>query len=129
MCLNQVDAADRPPFSPIMLQTLAENIQTNSEASPEVLQKLLYVSIVQNRPTLSKHDFSVTMEDGNPTVQVPYEIFEDSNPLWEDLLIGIFPQIALHVTKVHVIVNKIWSLIDKTVKIDAYLVDAKTIKF
>ena len=63
------------------------------------------------------------------TVQVLDEIFEDSNPLWEDLLIGIFPQIALHVTKVHVIVNKIWSLIDKTVKIDAYLVDAKTIKF
>ena len=127
---NQAAQADRPPFSSVMSQTTTvENNPNDLDASPGVLQKPSYLSIVQNRPTLSKHDFSVTMVDGSPTVQVPDEIFEDSNPLWEDLLIGRFPHTAPHVAKIHVIVNKIWPLGDKTVKIDAFVVDAKTIKF
>ena len=69
------------------------------------------------------------MVNGDLIVQVPNEIFEDSVPLWEDLIIGRFPQVSPHIAKVHVIVNKIWPLGDKSVKIDAHVVDAKTIKF
>ena len=75
---------------------VVESTQTTSEASPEAI-KPSYSSIVQNRPTLSKHDFNVTMVNGDLIVQVPNEIFEDSVPLWEDLIIGRFPQVSPHI--------------------------------
>lgn len=34
-----------------------------------------------------------------------------------------------HVDKIHVIVNKIWPLGDKTVKVDVFVVNDKTVKF
>ena len=94
-----------------------------------MLPKISYSAIVQNRPSLKKHNFDVTIVDGDQIVNVPDEILEGATPLWEDLIIGRFPSTAPHVAKVHVIVNKIWPLGDKTVKIDAYEVNANTIKF
>lgn len=93
-------------------------------------QKQSYSTIIQNNSTLSKHQLAISVVDGNQTVQIPDEIFEDSAPLWENFLIGKFLSTsAPHVAKVHVIVNKIWTLGDKSVKIDAYEVNATTIKF
>lgn len=130
MCPKTLVLADPPPFSPVMSPSVVEEVTLSSPRdSPSAAPKPSYSSIVQNKPSLTKHDFSVTMVDGDPIVQIPDEIFEDSAPLWDDLLIGRFPQTAPHVAKVHVIVNKIWPLGDKTVKIDAHVVDPKTIKF
>ncbi|CAL9224732.1 unnamed protein product [Arabidopsis halleri] len=102
---------------------------SNPETTPTLSQKLSYSAIIQNKPTLKKHSFNVTTVDGDQVVNVPDEILEGSTPLWEDLIIGRFPSTAPHVAKVHVIVNKIWPLGDKTVRIDAYEVSNNIIKF
>lgn len=62
-------------------------------------------------------------------MEVPDDIIEDSTPLREDFIIGKFLSKAPHVGKVHVIVNKIWPLGDKTAKIDAFVVNDLTVKF
>lgn len=88
-----------------------------------------WVSVVQNKQTLSKHNLNVSITDGAPTVVIPDDVIEDAPPLWEDFLIGKFLTKAPHVAKVHVIVNKIWTLGDKSVRVDAYVVNDVTIKF
>ncbi|CAA7034137.1 unnamed protein product [Microthlaspi erraticum] len=103
--------------------------QTTSEAMQKQPVKLSWASIVQNKPTLSKHVLNIQVIDGAPTVEIPEEILKDLVPLWEDFLIGKFLDTAPHVAKVHVIVNKIWTLGDKSVKIDAFPVNETTIKF
>lgn len=62
-------------------------------------------------------------------MDVPDEILENSVPLWEDLIVGRFPSAAPHVAKIHVIVNKIWNLGDRSIQIDAYSVNETTVKF
>lgn len=88
-----------------------------------------YANVVGSRPTLSKFDVNISVFDGRTTVAVPDEIFEDSVPLWEDFLVGRFPSEAPHVAKIHVIVNKIWILGDKNIKIDVFSVNETTVKF
>jgi len=61
---------------------------------------------------------------------VPKEVFAGAKPLWEDFLIGKFLNTkAPHVGKVHMIVNKIWRLGDKSSLIDVFEIDETTIKF
>lgn len=83
--------------------------------------------MVKNRPSLAKHNFQISVEDGGVVI-VPYEILDDA-PFWEDFLVGQFLPAALHVTKIHVIVNKIWPIGDKTIKIDVFVVSDKMVKF
>lgn len=72
-----------------------------------------YAKVVQNKKSLIKYDLNVSaQEDGVGSIMVPEEVFEDPSPLWEDFLIGKFLDTALHVAKIHVIVNKIWALGD-----------------
>ncbi|KAG7579491.1 hypothetical protein ISN45_Aa03g036300 [Arabidopsis thaliana x Arabidopsis arenosa] len=116
-------------FSAMSQTVVVEDSQASPKATPDVSLKLSYSAIVQNRPCLSKHNLNVTIVDGDPTVQIPDEIFDYAVPLWEDLIIGKFPSTAPHVAKVHAIVNKIWPLGDKTIRIDAFAVNDTTIKF
>lgn len=97
-----------------------------SLARPEVVQKPSWVKIVNNKPTLRKHNFKNSEATG--VVAVSAAVLQDV-PLWEDLLVGHFLTTAPHVAKVHVIVNKIWPLGDKSIKIDVYVVNEKMIKF
>lgn len=46
-----------------------------------------------------------------------------------EILIGRFLASVPHVAKVHVIVNKIWTLGDKNLKVDVFVVDKKMMKF
>lgn len=55
--------------------------------------------------------------------------WENTSPHWEDFIIGKFLSKAPHVGKIYVIVNKIWTLGDKSMKIDTYVVNDMTIKF
>lgn len=65
--------------------------------------------MVKIRPWLTKHDLQVSVINGSETVVVPEEVLGDT-PLWKDFLVGQFLSTALHVAKIHVIVNKIWPL-------------------
>ncbi|KAG7569624.1 Endonuclease/exonuclease/phosphatase superfamily [Arabidopsis thaliana x Arabidopsis arenosa] len=100
-----------------------------SSQSKEVSGPKSYANVVGSRPRLAKLDFEVSVIDGKPTVAVPDSILDDSVPLWEDFLIGRFTSTAPHVAKIHVIVNKIWNLGDKNIKIDVYSVNDTTVKF
>lgn len=95
----------------------------------EAIKTPSWSSVVQNRPSLSKYDFSIQEIDGSPCVEVPDHIIDNSTPLWEDFLIGMFLAPAPHVAKIHVIVNKIWPLGDKSIKIDVFVVNKTTVKF
>ncbi|KAL1215260.1 hypothetical protein V5N11_017024 [Cardamine amara subsp. amara] len=88
-----------------------------------------YSSVVQQTSSLSKHEITVSMEEGDSIIHVPEDILNDSLPLWDNLIVGRFPDASPHIAKVHVIVNKIWRYGNKDVKIDAYVVNATTIKF
>lgn len=91
--------------------------------------KPLYASIVQNKSTLLNHDLKISMVDGSPTVESPDDILEGSAPMWDKILIRKFLATAPHIAKVHVIVNKIWTLGDKNLKVDVFAVDQTTMKF
>jgi len=80
--------------------------------------------------TFTQQKFVSEEVDGQATVVVPKEVFLGAKPLWEDFLIGHFLNAkAPHVGKIHMIVNKIWRLGDKSNLIDVYAVNDSTIKF
>lgn len=56
-------------------------------------------------------------------------MIEKSAPPWDDLLEGRFLDKAPHVARIHFIVNKIWPLGDKSIKIDVNVVNDRTMKF
>lgn len=79
----------------------------NTEQSSQPRKKVSWVNVINNKPSLSKHEYEVTMVDGATMVEIPDEIVQNSVPLWEEFLEGHFIGDAPHVAKVHVIVNKI----------------------
>lgn len=93
------------------------------------LFKQSYAAAVSKRPSLKKHDFEVSVVDGVSTIEVPNSVISESVPLWEDFLVGRFPSTAPHVAKIHVIVNKIWTLGDKNIRIVAYEINSASVKF
>lgn len=95
--------------------------------SPKITApKPSWAKIVGDKPRLLKYDFKESNTD--EVIEVPASVL-DSVPLWDDLLVGQFLNTAPHVAKVHMIVNKIWPLRDKTVKIDVFVVNEKMVKF
>lgn len=99
----------------------------NEILAPEVKQS--WVRVVKKH-NFTKQKFVVSEVEGQERVVVPKEVFIGAKPLWEDFLIGKFlSSKAPHVGKIHMIVNKIWRLGDKTSLIDVYEVNATTVKF
>lgn len=98
------------------------------EAPISVLVQKSWVQVAA-RSTLSKFNVEVSVVDGKAIVVVPDEVLQDTVPLWDDFLVGRFPNSAPHIAKIHVIVNKIWNLGDKSIKIDAYSVNETMVKF
>lgn len=85
---------------------------------------------VAKKHILTRQEFVVSEVDGQERVVVPKEVFTGAKPLWEDFLIGKFLNAsAPHVGKIHMIVNKIWRLGDKSSLIDVLAVNDTTVKF
>lgn len=93
---------------------------SGSVTTKDNANKFLWVNVVKNMPSLSKHDFQISVVDCSKTVVVPDEVLSDT-PLWKDFLIGTFLSAAPHIAKINVI--KIWHLGDKTAKIDVFQVN------
>ncbi|XP_056863946.1 uncharacterized protein LOC130511120 [Raphanus sativus] len=87
-----------------------------------------WVGVVQGQKVLKKYEVEIEMKDGVGSVRVPEEITKDVAPLWDDFLIGKFLDNAPHIAKVHSIVNKIWTLNDKTQKIEVFEVNPTSMK-
>lgn len=61
-------------------------------------------------------------------MEVPSEVIEKANPLWDDFVIARFLETAPHIAKVHMIVNKIWAYGETNQKLDVYVMDDHTMR-
>lgn len=64
----------------------------------------------KQRDNKKKYDYEIQTSDGKKSIQVPTEVIEKADPLWEDFVIARFLEDAPHIAKVHMILNKIWHL-------------------
>lgn len=85
-----------------------------------------WVSVVEDKK-VKKYEVKVSTKDGKHSI--PEEILSDSTPLWDDFLVGKFLDLAPHMAKVHMVVNKIWSYGELDSKVDVYDVNATTMRF
>lgn len=88
-----------------------------------------WVSVAKDKKSLKKYDVEVTLRDGKHKVVMPDDLLTEATPLWEDFLVGKFLDIAPHIAKVHMAVNKIWKYGDPTAKVEVYDVNATTMRF
>ncbi|KAL0796235.1 hypothetical protein Bca101_067612 [Brassica carinata] len=93
------------------------------------VKKSSWVQVAQIGDALSTHALAVSTVDGKEVVEVPDSVIQKSVLLWDDLIEGRFLSTAPHVAKIHAIVNKIWPLGDKAIRIDVFVVDSLTVKF
>ncbi|KAF8088481.1 hypothetical protein N665_0540s0003 [Sinapis alba] len=113
------------PESPVV--PVAE--PASSKDGPVKQVKASWAKVVENGPSLSEHVLEIGFSDGKEVVEVPDDVIANSVPLWDDLLEGRFLAKAPHVARIHYIVNRIWPLGDKSIKIDVYEVNDVTVKF
>ena len=62
-------------------------------------------------------------------MEIPDEVITESTPLWDDFLVGKFLDLAPHVAKVHMVLNKIWKYGDLSSKVEVYEGNATTMRF
>lgn len=109
-------------------KVMSEEIDGSPRASsPKVMGS--WASMVQNKQVLKKFDINVKTSEGQSSVEIPDEVFENATPIWEDFLVGKFLDTAPHVAKVHVILNKIWRQGTESQRIDVYEVNSTTLRF
>ena len=117
------------PMSAPETQVAVESGSETSKVEPVKQLNLSWVKVVENGPFLSEHVLEIGVCEGQKVVEVPDDVISESVPLWDDLLEGRFLDKAPHVARIHFIVNKIWPLGDKSIKIDVYVVNDRTVKF
>lgn len=105
-------------------------VKTEAQKAQKVPMKQgSWVGAVQGQKVLRKYEVEIEIKNGVGSVTVPDEITKDVAPLWDDFLIGKFLDEAPHIAKVHSIVNKIWTLNDRSQKIEVYEVSETMMKF
>lgn len=87
-----------------------------------------WVAVAKEKKVMKKYDLEILDKEGQKVVEIPHEVIEKANHLWEDYLIGKFLDTP-HVAKVHAIVSKMWNQGDKSTQIDVHIVDDTTMKF
>lgn len=88
-----------------------------------------WATTAKDRKCLKKYDVEVTMKEGKHMVEIPDEVIDDSTPLWEDFVVGKFLDLAPHVAKVHMVLNKIWRYGDESTKVEVYEINPNTMRF
>lgn len=92
-------------------------------------EKKSFLKAVQQKNVLVNHEVKVEVVEGTEMVEIPDDLLVNTVPLWEDFLEGRFLDPAPHVARIHIIVNKIWPLGNKNIKIDVFGVSEKIVKF
>lgn len=115
-----------PPDPPELQSEVGNQGGTVSSPTKDTAPGKSWANVVSEKPMLKQHHFDNINERG--VVTVPAAVLGDT-PLWDDLLVGQFVTKAPHVAKIHVIVNKIWPLGGKSLKIDVFVVSDKMVKF
>lgn len=93
------------------------------------VKKSSWVQVAKIGDALFTHALAISTVNGEEVVEVPDSVIQKSVPLWDDLIEGRFLSTTPHVAKIHAIVNKIWPLGDKAIRIDVFVVDSLTVKF
>lgn len=106
------------PEKDVILPLIEENAVLSS---PQPVKKSSWVNVVRNKPSLSQNKVEVDIVDGSAMVAIPDDVILNSVPLCEAFFEGRFLSSAPHVAKIHVIVNKIWPLWNKYIRIDVLL--------
>ncbi|KAG7578884.1 hypothetical protein ISN45_Aa03g030490 [Arabidopsis thaliana x Arabidopsis arenosa] len=75
----------------------------------------------------SKPEFVVT--DGVARISIPDELIADALPLWKNFVIGHFMGDVPHVGSIHATVNRIWTILEKTSKIDVQVINKTSVMF
>ncbi|KAL0699590.1 hypothetical protein Bca4012_055712 [Brassica carinata] len=88
-----------------------------------------WVKAVMDKKQLRKYEVEVSNKDGVHMVEIPDEVLENTTPLWEDFVVGKFLDLAPHVAKVHMVLNKIWKYGDSSTKVEVFEVNATTMRF
>jgi len=79
-----------------------------------------WVEAAQNKKKLRKVEVEVSNQEG---------IIENATPLWKYFIVGKFLDLAPHIAKVHMVLNRIWKYGDPSTKIEVYEVNATTMRF
>ena len=108
--------------SPLSLQAVGmDTTEVPTDPPPENHQtEKSWVSMAQLKQVMKKYEFDISISEGKHSVEVPSEIIEKANPLWEDFVIAMFLETAPHIAKVYIIVNKIWAFGDNMQKLDVH---------
>lgn len=88
-----------------------------------------WVSVAEDKKRLKKYEVRVLTKEGKHSVAIPEEILTDSTPLWDDFVVGNFMDLAPHMAKVHMVVNKIWRYGELASSVDVFEVNATTMRF
>ncbi|KAG7572505.1 hypothetical protein ISN44_As09g008680 [Arabidopsis suecica] len=121
------DERRSPPVDP--MSEPENSVSPLGDSSSSQIKQQSSAAVVNKYLVLKKHDFEVSLVDGVPTSEVPSEVISDSIPVWDNFMIGRFHSTAPHVAKIHVIVNKIWPLGDKTVRIGVFEHNSTSVRF
>lgn len=116
-------------MSALETQATMDSGSETSNVVPVKQSNPSWVKVAENGPSLSEHVLQVGVSEGQEVVEVPDDMIEKSAPPWDDLLEGRFLDKAPHVARIHFIVNNIWPLGDKSIKIDVNVVNDRTMKF
>ena len=79
-----------------------------------------WVSVAQDKKSLRKYEVEISTKGGKQKVEIPDAVVTDSTPLWDDFVIGKFLDLAPHLAKVHMVLNKIWRYGDLSAKVEVY---------
>ena len=92
-------------------------------------KEVSWVKVAQEKKVLRKYDVEILNKDGVHTVEIPDEVLENPTPLWEDFVVGKFLDLAPHVAKVHMVLNRIWKYGDPSTRVEVYKVNSTTMRF
>lgn len=106
-------------------QQKVDRVHIDSKSSKGVS----WVEVAQEKKALKKYEVEVLSKDGVHSVEIPDEILDNSTPLWDDFIVGKFLDLAPHVAKVHMVLNKIWRYGDPDTNVDVYDVNPTTMRF
>lgn len=103
--------------------------EVGSQPTTTLVTKGDWVRAVEgDQKGLKKYEVNVVMKDGVGLINVPDEV-KNASLLWDEFVMGKFLEKAPHVAKVHAIVNKIWTMGDKSQMVDVFVINSNTMKF
>lgn len=118
------------PPPPPELVSQSPVLSEKSSQSGSSLRNGPWVSLVKGIPmsiTDFQPDFDV--ENGVAKVLIPQEVIGKSEPLWKCYAVGVFMGDAPHVGSIHATVNRIWTVTDRSSKIDVQFLNKTMVLF